>query len=183
MTRSTRIGIVGYGRFGAALAALLGERGHAWLAWDPMAPVPDEHSAADADALLAQSDFIIVAVPVPAFEPVLRQLQPKLGTRHQVMDVCSVKSGPCRLMDDLLGDAIGHVGSHPLFGSLSIARAEPLRTVLCPSPRHLGTARQARLLFELLGAEVTEQDPASHDRCYGQCNSRFSRWCSKRYIQ
>lgn len=164
MTRSMRIGIVGYGRFGAALAALLGERGHAWLGWDPMAAVPDEHAAVDADALLAQSDFIIVAVPVPAFEPVLRQLHPKLGTRHQVMDVCSVKSGPCRLMDELLGDEIGHVGSHPLFGALSIARAEPVRTVLCPSPRHPGTARQARLLFESLGSEVTEQDPASHDR-------------------
>lgn len=164
MTLNLRIGIVGYGRFGAALATLLGERGHSWLGWDPMVRVPDEHAAADVDALLAQSDFIIVAVPVPTFEPVLRHLRPKLGARHQLMDVCSVKLGPCRFMDDLLGDEIGHVGSHPLFGPLSIARAEPLRTVLCPSPRHPETTRQARLLFESLGSEVIEQDPASHDR-------------------
>jgi prephenate dehydrogenase len=67
-------------------------------------------------------------------------------------------------MDELLGDDIGHVGCHPLFGPLSIARAEPLRTVLCPSPRHPAVARIVRTLFESIGSEVTEQDPASHDR-------------------
>jgi len=80
------------------------------------------------------------------------------------MDVCSVKEAPCRLMDEILGDDIGHVGSHPLFGPLSIARAEPLRTVLCPSPRHPATARLAHALFASIGSEVSEQDPSSHDR-------------------
>ena len=67
-------------------------------------------------------------------------------------------------MDDILGPAIAHVGCHPLFGPLSIARAEPLRTVVCPSPLHPETARMARAFFDSIGSEVTEQDPASHDR-------------------
>ena len=158
-----RIGLLGYGRFGTALATLLEERGHRWCCWDPNARLPENHAVADVDSLLAQSDLIIIAVPVSAFETVLRDLAPRLHSRHQVMDVGSVKLVPCSLMDQVLGDDIGHVGCHPLFGPLSIARAEPLRTVVCPSPRHPATARLARELFVSIGSEVDEQDPARHD--------------------
>lgn len=153
------------------MAGLIAERGYSWRGWDPVIALPDEHAVDSVDALLAQSDLIIVAVPIDAFETVLRDLRPGLGNQHQVMDVCSVKQGPCRMMDDVLGDGIGHVGCHPLFGPLSIARAEPLRTVLCPSQSHPATARLARSLFESLGSEVTEQDPASHDQFMAQTHA------------
>jgi len=164
MNRSFRIGLLGHGRFGAAFASLLEENGYAWTAWDPAAAVPEGHAAADLDSLVAGSDLVVVGVPLDAFEPALRELRPRLLPRHQVMDVCSVKQAPCRLMHDILGDANGHVGSHPLFGPLSIARAEPLRTVVCPSAAHPGTAALARQLFASLGSEVMDQDPSSHDR-------------------
>lgn len=159
-----RIGLLGYGRFGAALAMLLQERGHDWRCWDPTARLPEAHAATDVDELLAQSDLVILAVPVSAFETVLRDLRPRLQGRHQVLDVGSVKLVPCRLMDEVLGEEIGHAGCHPLFGPLSIARAEPLRTVVCPSPRHPSTARLARELFVSIGSEVDEQDPSQHDQ-------------------
>jgi prephenate dehydrogenase len=164
MPEIPRIGLLGYGRFGAALATLLEERGHRWCCWDPVARLPPAHAASDVDSLLAQSELVIVAVPVGAFEAVLRDLRPRLHARHQVMDVGSVKLAPCRLMDEVLGDGIGHVGAHPLFGPLSIARAEPLRTIVCPSPRHPSTARLACELFTSIGSEVDEQDPARHDQ-------------------
>jgi prephenate dehydrogenase len=164
MKHSPRIGLLGYGRFGAAFASLLEENGYTWCGWDVAASIPEAHAVADVATLLVQSDLIVIAVPLDAFEAVLRDLRPLLTGQHQVMDVCSVKELPCRLMDEILGDGVGHVGSHPLFGPLSIARAEPLRTVICPSPRHPGTARLARALFASIGSEVTDQDPASHDR-------------------
>ncbi|GAB3000601.1 hypothetical protein GCM10010960_00300 [Arenimonas maotaiensis] len=164
MLQDIQIGFLGYGRFGAAFAALMDERGYPWRAWDPVAAVPEAHATADADALVTSSNLIVIAVPVSSFETVLRDLRPKLSARHRVMDVCSVKQGPCKLMDEILGTDIGHVGCHPLFGPLSIARAEPLRTVLCPSELHPETARLVRVLFESLGSEVREQEPSSHDR-------------------
>ena len=164
MTTNPRIGLLGHGRFGAAFAALLEENGYAWCGWDAAATLPQGNAVSDVDALLSQSDLIVVAVPLDAFESVLRNLRPRLTKQHEVMDVCSVKEAPCRLMDEILGNDIGHVGSHPLFGPLSIARAEPLRTVICPSPRHPATARLARALFASIGSEVTDQDPSGHDR-------------------
>ncbi len=164
MTPRPRIGLLGHGRFGAAFASLIEQHGYAWCGWDASAALPEGHAVAGMDELLSRSDLIVVAVPLDAFESVLRDLRPRLTTQHQVMDVCSVKEVPCRRMDEILGDDIGHVGSHPLFGPLSIARAEPLRTVLCPSPRHPGTARLARALFASIGSEVADQDPTSHDR-------------------
>lgn len=164
MTTTSRIGIVGYGRFGAAFAGLLAEHGYDWQAWDPAANIPRPNAASDMDSLLAHSDLIVLAVPLDRFETVLKQLRPLLSSRHQVMDVCSVKEMPCRIMDEVLGDDIGHVGGHPLFGPLSIARAEPLRAVVCPSDRHPGVAQTARALFCSIGAEVTVQAPEQHDR-------------------
>jgi len=164
MPTTSRIGIVGYGRFGAAFANLLAEHGYDWQGWDPAASVPRPNAASDIDSLLACSELIVLAVPLDRFEKVLRQLRPRLSSRHQVMDVCSVKEMPCRIMDEVLGDDIGHAGCHPLFGPLSIARSEPLRVVVCPSDRHRDVARRARALFCSIGAEVTEQAPGQHDR-------------------
>ncbi len=164
MLQGIQIGFLGYGRFGAAFAALMEERGYQWLAWDPVAELPEAHAAANVDDLVASANLIVIAVPVSAFETVLRNLRPRLSARHRVMDVGSVKQGPCRLMDEILGTDIGHVGCHPLFGPLSIARAEPLRAVLCPSEQHPETAKLVRALFESLGCEVREQEPGHHDR-------------------
>lgn len=164
MLRFPRIGLLGHGRFGAAFASLLEQRGFDWIGWDLGSTVPRAHAAADMEALTEGADLIVVCVPLECFEPALRELRPRLLPRHRVMDVCSVKEGPCHLMDSLLGDAIRHVGSHPLFGPLSIARADPLRTVICPSARHPGTAQLARDLFAAIGSEVIDQDPSSHDR-------------------
>jgi prephenate dehydrogenase len=68
-------------------------------------------------------------------------------------------------MDELLGDAIAHVGTHPLFGPLSLARGErPLRVVVCASARHPAAAERVTALFAGLGCEVIAQAPAVHDR-------------------
>ncbi|TWI05731.1 prephenate dehydrogenase/arogenate dehydrogenase family protein [Aerolutibacter ruishenii] len=158
------IGILGYGRFGQALAGLLNTHGYRWCAHDPIAAVPAANAVASPEALVACADVLIIAVPVSRFEPALRGLRQHLLPRHTVIDVASVKQGPCAVMDAVLGDAIAHVGAHPLFGPLSIARAEPLRTVICPSPRHPRAADIAEALFTTLGSEVARQTPEAHDR-------------------
>ena len=164
MSVAGTFGILGYGRFGQALAGLLQAQGYRWHAYDPVAAVPEAHAVATQDALAACTEVLIIAVPVSRFEAALVALRPHLRPDHTVIDVASVKQGPCEVMEAVLGDAIAHVGAHPLFGPLSIARAEPLRTVLCPSPHHPRAADRAEALFTALGSEVTRQTPEAHDR-------------------
>lgn len=158
------IGILGHGRFGQALAALLQAQGMAWCAHDPVAVVPAPHAVDGVEALAARAKVVVIAVPVSRFEAALRALQPHLHSGHVVIDVASVKQRPCELMDAVLGDAVPHAGAHPLFGPLSIARAEPLRAVVCASARHPQAADLAVALFTALGCEVARQTPEAHDR-------------------
>lgn len=158
------VGILGHGRFGQALAALLQGRGIRWFAHDPVAVVPPPHAVASPEALAAQADVLVIAVPVSRLEGALQGLRPYLDSRHVVIDVASVKQRPCELMDAVLGDDVAHAGAHPLFGPLSIARAEPLRAVVCGSPRHPQAAELAAALFSALGCEVARQTPEAHDR-------------------
>jgi len=159
------VGILGHGRFGAALGALLSETGRTYRAWDPVAEIPADHRAAGLQDLVASSDLLVLATPVPAFQAALKAIRPYLGPEQVVCDVGSVKVGPCALLDSLLGPAIPHVGTHPLFGPVSLARAErPLRVVLCPSPQHPVAADRVESLFRGLGCEVLRQTPEDHDR-------------------
>src|SRR5512133_567467 len=160
-----RIGILGYGRFGRALGALLHEAGHAYRAWDPVAETPSDHRAASLRDLAETSEALVLAVPIATQAAALASLQSHLRPDQLVFDVGSVKSGPCALMDAQLGAAIPHAGTHPLFGPVSLARAErPLRVVLCPSTHHPAAADRVQTLFEGLGCEVLRQSPEDHDR-------------------
>ncbi len=163
------IAILGFGRFGRALGDLLSQNGLSYRAYDPHGTVPAEYSAASMTEAVVGAEWVILAMPVPRMEEALMALRPHLGPGHTVIDVGSVKVGPCALLDKWLGDEIPHVGTHPLFGPLSLARAErPLRVVICPSPQHPEAAARTKALFQALGCELLEQDPETHDRNMAQ---------------
>lgn len=160
-----RLGILGHGRFGAALGGLASEHGHSYLAWDPAASVPVAHAATSLEQLTAESDLIAVAVPIQTIRTALSELRPLLSPSHLVFDVASVKVAPCATMDELLGAEIPHVGTHPLFGPVSLARAErPLRVVVSASPQHPAAADRMVAWYEGLGCDVLRQSSADHDR-------------------
>jgi prephenate dehydrogenase len=160
-----RIGILGYGRFGRALGSLLHEAGHAYRAWDPVTEIPSDLRAGSFHELVVAHETLILAVPIRALEGLLKALQPNLRSDQLVFDVGSVKVGPCTQLEEHLGAAVPHVGTHPLFGPVSLARAErPLRVVLCPSPHHPAAAQRVESLFLSLGCEVLRQSPEDHDR-------------------
>lgn len=158
------IGILGYGKFGQALGGLLEDAGIPYRALDPFAAVPAPLRADSLEQLLRGSAFLALAVPIPAMPAALAELAPLLGREQIVFDVASVKVLPARWMAEHLGNR-PHAGMHPLFGPVSLARAErPLRTVLCPAPGQEFAAKRVGDLFRGLGCEVLEQTPEDHDR-------------------
>jgi prephenate dehydrogenase len=162
---AVRVGILGFGRFGRALAGLLEEAGHPYRALDPWAAVPESRRAEGWADLAEEADFLALAVPVPALPEAISQAAAVLAPGQILFDVGSVKTGPCRCMEQVLGPRHPFAGTHPLFGPVSLARAErPLRVVLCPSSLHPEAGRKVARLFEGLGCEVLEQNPEDHDR-------------------
>ena len=163
--------LFGHGRFGQAFADLLQRAGHVVRIHDPQAEIPAALACATPADALAGADWVVLAMPVPQLEPALRELRPLLDARHTVIDVGSVKEHPCALLDEHLGEAIPHAGTHPLFGPLSLARGEPLRAVLCASAHHPQAAERTRALFESLGCTVIAQDAATHDRAMAKTHA------------
>jgi prephenate dehydrogenase len=101
-----RFAILGYGRFGGALAQLLQQAGYAVRVFDPAAQPPDALAAASPAAAIRDADWVVLAMPVPRMQDALRQVRPLLDARHTVIDVGSVKQQPCLWLEEMLGDAI-----------------------------------------------------------------------------
>jgi len=158
------IGILGYGKFGKALGGLMEEAGLAYRALDPRAAVPAERCARNLDDLVAGAEFLVLAVPVPALPQALDAVVPLLAPEQIVFDVGSVKVLPGQWLDERLGTR-PHAGTHPLFGPVSLARAErPLRTVLCAAAGQEQAAKRVAGLFQAMGCQILEQTAADHDR-------------------
>jgi prephenate dehydrogenase len=161
----TQVSLLGYGRFGRAMAGLLADAQIAWRALDPSADVPPENRATSIADLVASAEFVVVAVPVAHMKKAIADLAPHLHTGQVVLDVGSVKVGPAAAFAASLGDAIPWVPTHPLFGPLSLALAErPLRVVVCPNLRHPEGTRRVRDLYERLGCEIVEDTVEHHDQ-------------------
>jgi prephenate dehydrogenase len=166
------IGIVGYGRFGAAFAGLLREAGESVKAYDPTALVPDVLRAPSLADAAAGADFVVIAVPVAAMGATLAALRPHLAPTQIVFDVGSVKVVPTAMMAAHLGKEVPWVGTHPLFGPVSLRRGErPLRAVVCPSALHPHATLAVLALLRRLGCEVIEQDADAHDRAMARTHA------------
>ena len=159
-----RFAVLGYGRFGEAFTSLLAQAGHDVRVFDPNVRVPQTVAAPSLRAALDGASWVVLAMPVPQMREALHAVRPLLHVGQIVFDVGSVKLHPCAAMAELLGSVIPHVGTHPLFGPLSLARGELRRTVICAAAEHPQAAERARQLFVELGCEVTDQGPESHDR-------------------
>lgn len=162
---ASRVGFIGFGKFGRAFAGLLEEAGLAVRFHDPHAHDDgDPRRVASLGELAVWAEVVVLATPALAMRPVLEALRPFLTPDHVVVDVASVKLLPWRALSDVLGDEIPWVATHPLFGPVSLARAErPLRVVVCPQPRFPGTQALVEGLFERVGCTIVRRDADDHD--------------------
>ena len=164
------LGLVGYGRFGQALAALADEAGFAVQAFDPHAEIPAARRVSSLARLAEACDTLLVAVPLEHTDSTLCELAPHLTDAHLVLDVGSVKTAPLQAMRELLPATTSWVATHPLFGPTSLARGErPLRVVLCEANGDGG--RGGRALWETLGCVCLEQTAEEHDRAMARSHA------------
>ena len=126
----------------------------------------------DSAGAAGDSDLVILATPVGAFEAHLRAIRPVLRRGAVITDVGSTKARVVRTGERVLGAGGPFVGSHPMAGSeakgVAFARADLFVGATCivtptpNTPRRL--VGRVRRLWEMLGMHTLDMTPGAHDR-------------------
>lgn len=148
------VGIVGFGSFGKFLAEKMSA--HAKVLVHSPSQAPSSWAAPIEE--VAQADYVILAVPLQYYTEVIDQLRPHLRPSTVVVDVCSVKSSPMRL----LRNALPHhalVATHPMFGPESASfRLDGHTIIMCPeasTPEPYATVKQFAASLNLTVIEMS----------------------------
>jgi len=160
-----KIGIIGFGQLGQFMAKLLSKQFEVFVS-----DVVDRQKEAEetgakfvSSSEAASKDIVIVSVPISKFEQVMNGIKNSLKKGALLIDVCSVKAKPAKIMKELAPSDVEVIAAHPLFGPQSGANGiEGLKIVLCP----VRTSRleQVKKALEKEKLKVIVTSPEEHDR-------------------
>ena len=157
------IGIIGFGRFGKVLANIL-QKGFAIKAYDrkSIGEFPGVEFT-DLQSLLKEK-VIFVAVPIRHFESLVKEISPHLSEGTTIIDVCSVKTHPTKIMENNLSENIGIIATHPMFGPDSFISNNRLKMMMNNTRDAHDQFNFWRQFFKDQGIDVMEMSPDQHDR-------------------
>ena len=160
MIHMKTIGIIGFGSFGKFLAEKLSS--HAKVMVYGQGEQQNSWSASLED--VARADYVVLAVPLDAYEAVLGLLKPYLRPETVIVDVCSVKVRPVEMIRRVMPTQ-PLVITHPMFGpeSASVSFAG-LTLVMCPEHSEETAYQRIKQFAESLGLAVVEISADDHDR-------------------
>ena len=160
-----RIGVYGLGRFGAFWAGLLAESFKVYgYSRNPDRITPQGVERVSFDDIF-NCQVIFLCNAISAMEPVLKGMEGRLKPGTLVVDTCSVKVYPVRLMKSLLPDNVGIMGTHPMFGPDSGRNGvRGLPIVLCPERVTDDQYVFWKDRFRSMGLTLQEMTPDEHDR-------------------
>lgn len=166
--KSYKIGIVGYGDFTKVMLEYL-----APYADIVVSSRSNENGDAGFGARFASitdvlsRDIIIPSIPSQFFTKFFTDHKRLINPEALVIDVCSVKVNPLRVLQDLLPQSCSIMGTHPMFGPASIQKNNGitgLRCVVVPvraSEKQVATLEV--FLGDTLGLTVVRRTAEQHD--------------------
>ena len=159
--------IIGFGRFGELLAGL-GKDTFDFYIVEPDSVRQKLAEQAGFKLIsfesLGDMEFIFLAVPISQTEATVRELAPFVDERHTIIDICSVKVYPARLMQKYLTKS-QLLSTHPMFGPDSAKNGlTGLRVAFCPLRIDPADADIVRSFWTSLGLIVTDTTPEQHDK-------------------
>lgn len=113
------------------------------------------------------SEWLILAVPIPALKNVLIQIKDIVPKNTLVVDVCSVKVYPVKWMQEILRNKCQIIASHPMFGPESTLNAntfEDLNLMLHNVSADEIAYKHYREFWTLMGVNIVEITPEQHDK-------------------
>jgi prephenate dehydrogenase len=114
-----------------------------------------------------QSDIVIIAVSIRAFEEMLLKVLPLLRPQSILLDVNTVKMHPAQLLRRHAGDR-AWAATHPMFGPYSFEKQggnlQGLRLVIADHTLPENVMAGAMQRLKALGLNVLTMSPEDHDR-------------------
>lgn len=152
-------GIIGYGRFGKLWAEKLAEFGTVTV-------FDKKFKKGVSLEQVARANILFLAVPISNFKKLCLELPPLLSPETIVVDTCSVKIYPAKIMSEAFPKDQPYAGTHPLFGPDSVARLgfKGRKLVFCPLNLNKKQKQELLNLFTKLQLKVIETNPVDHDR-------------------
>jgi prephenate dehydrogenase len=160
------IGIIGYGNFGAFLYLLLGKfvSGIAVRIFSPDKQ-PDGKLFFSFEEV-ARCDVVVLAVPIRAYEEVIKSVVPLMRHDGILVDIATVKMHTVHLLQKYAAH-LRWVAIHPMFGPESVAErggdVDGLRIAVTKHTISKSEFNALRKLFEGLGFQVVSTTPKIHD--------------------
>lgn len=161
--KKKKIVIVGFGRFGSLLGNILKPYGNIFFIDEKS--VSSEYAEQIDFEDLKNMDWIFLAVPISSLKEILLKIKPFISEGAVVMDVCSVKVYPCKMLKKHLPKNVEILGSHPMFGPDSAKNGlRDLQMVFCPIRISKETFEDVLKIFRKLKLKIIETSPESHDK-------------------
>jgi len=162
-----KIGLIGFGRFGKLIVKHL-SGDFEFLVHDKMNKKNEiklnnaiPSSLGDA----CQNEIIILAVPISEIERTLKNIKNILKKNSIVIDVCSVKEYPVKLMKSILPSHVQILATHPMFGPDTASDSlEGRKIVLCKIRIQDNAYMQVKRFLENKQLNVIETTPEKHDK-------------------
>ncbi len=119
-------------------------------------------ATASLDEAVRTADRVMICVSISSFEEVVKQIAPAVREGQQVMDICSVKEFPVRVMHENLRQALV-LGTHPLFGPGSKGVKHKTYILTPTTPAEKKYAAEFKKWLEKKEAHVFVMAPKKHD--------------------
>lgn len=109
------------------------------------------------------ADRIIICVSISSFEEVVRKISPSVRDGQTVMDICSIKEFPVRVMHENIKHGIV-LGTHPVFGPGSTGVKHKAYVLTPTNDAEVKFADSFKKWLEKEGAHVFIMNPKKHDQ-------------------
>ncbi len=122
-----KVSIIGFGRFGVMLHSLL-SKGFEVDIYDKNSINNSEINEVSLEEAL-NNETIFIAVPIRDFEDLMVEISDKIAPGKTIIDVCSVKVFPKKVMINKLPMETDIIATHPLFGPDSLKDSGSVMTM------------------------------------------------------
>ena len=164
-----RTAILGAGKMGVWLTKFCKENGETVVLADRKAEkllkIGEElgvQTNTDFIEAVQDADNIMICVSISSFEDVVKKIAPSIHDGQVVIDICSIKSFPVKVMHENIKHGLV-LGTHPVFGPGS-SGVKSKTWILTPTNSEEGKhAKKFQGWLEKVGAHVFVMSPQKHD--------------------